>query len=98
MRPCFLTAITLLLLLPNRGLAQADGCRGALNALNRVKEQITPRLNPSTPAGNSRLTVMQSTLERGASNCREFPELWFYLAVVSQKLGRDKEAKYARDK
>ena len=66
--------------------------------MNRVKEQITPQLSISTKNGNDRLQTMQSTLERGTRVCKEFPELWFYLAVISQKLGMDKDAQYAREK
>lgn len=98
MARCLFSAILLLLLGPQLALAQADGCRGALEALNRVKEQITPRLSASTKQGNERLQVMQSTLERGTRVCKEFPELWYYLAVVSEKLGQDKDAQYAREK
>lgn len=93
-----LSAISLLLLTPQASVAQADGCRGALEALNRVKEQITPRLSASTKQGNERLQVMQSTLERGTRVCKEFPELWYYLAVLSERLGQDKDAQYAREK
>jgi len=93
-----LSAISVLLLAPPMAVTQADSCRGALQALNRVKEQITPRLNASTKLGRERLMVMQSTLERGTRVCKEFPELWYYLAVVSEKAGRDVDAKYAREK
>jgi hypothetical protein len=41
----FLFVISPLLLVPQAALAQADPCRGALEALNRVKEQITPRVS-----------------------------------------------------
>jgi uncharacterized caspase-like protein len=86
------------LFLPFRADAQGDRCQGALNALNRVKEQITPTLSASTPAGKARLEVMRSTLENGTHLCKDFPELWFYRMVVSQRLGLDKDSAYAKEK
>ena len=69
-------------------LAQADGCRGALSALVRVKEQITPRLDPNSPAGKDRITVMLSTLKSATNVCKETPELWYYRALLAKKLGK----------
>jgi uncharacterized caspase-like protein len=74
---------------------QADGCRGALDALNRVKEEITPQLSASTEFGRRRLEIMESTLERGTHLCRDFGELWFYRMVVSARLGVEKDRAYA---
>jgi uncharacterized caspase-like protein len=93
----------LLLLLVTAGLpcsanAQGDSCQGALNALNRVKEQITPSLSATTTAGKKRLEVMQSTLENGTHLCKDFPELWFYRMAVSQRLGLDKDYRYSKEK
>jgi hypothetical protein len=90
----FLTAA----LLPYPAHAQGDHCQGALNALNRVKEQITPTLSASTPAGKKRLEVMQSTLENSTHLCKDVPELWFYRMAVSQRLGLDKDYRYAKEK
>ena len=78
--------------------AQGDGCQGALNALNRVKEQITPTLSANTAGGKKRLEVMQSALENGTHLCKDNPELWFYRMAVSQRLGLDKDYRYAKDK
>jgi uncharacterized caspase-like protein len=83
---------------PRSAEAQGDGCQGALDALNRVKEQITPALSANTAAGRQRLDVMKSTLENGTHLCKDFPELWFYRMAVSQRLGLDKDYKYAKDK
>jgi len=69
---------------------QADGCRGALDALNRVKEQITPRIDATTPEGRDRLRTMESSLVKGSRACREFPELWFYLRVVALRLSAER--------
>jgi len=98
MRP-FPPLLALLLLLPALPAhAQADGCRGALSALNRVKEQITPQLTPDTPTGKSRLLVIKSALEDATHLCKDKPELWFYRMVVAKRLGQEKDADYARGK
>jgi uncharacterized caspase-like protein len=85
-------------LLPYPALAQGDNCQGALNALNRVKEQITPSLSADTAAGRKRLEIMQSALENGTHLCKDVPELWFYRMTVAQRLGLDKEYRYAKEK
>jgi uncharacterized caspase-like protein len=97
--PRFLLLLLLsVVLLPFRAEAQGDRCQAALNALNRVKEQITPTLSASTTAGKARLEVMRSTLENGTHLCKDFPELWFYRMVVSQRLGLDKDVSYSKEK
>jgi hypothetical protein len=78
--------------------AQSDSCNGALSALNRVKEEISPKLSPDNPSGKSKLQVMASTLERGTRVCRDFGELWFYRMAVAHRLGQEKDASYAKTK
>jgi uncharacterized caspase-like protein len=78
--------------------AQADGCRGALSALNRVKEEITPKLSADTEFGKQRLAIMQSTLERATHVCPDFAELWYYRMAVSERLGQASDAAYAKKK
>ena len=78
--------------------AQSDSCKGALNALNRVKEEITPKLSASTDAGKRRLEVMESTLERSTRVCKDIGELWYYRMEVSHQLGLEKDAAYAKTK
>lgn len=85
-------------LLPCPAEAQGDGCQGALDALNRVKEQITPALSANTAAGKKRLEVMKSALENGTHLCKDFPELWFYRMVVSERLGLEKDYSYTKEK
>jgi len=93
----FLLATLLLagMLVPTAMLGN-DGCRGALSALNRVKEQITPNLSPQTEAGRERLEIMLSTLETGTNVCKDFPELWYYRLIVAQQLGRQKDLAYVQ--
>ena len=83
---------------PPAAPAQSDSCNGALSALNRVKEEITPRLSADTPAGKSKLLVMASTLERGTRVCRDFGELWYYRMAVAHRLGMERDATYAKTK
>lgn len=94
----FLLLLLVTAVLARSANAQGDSCQGALNALNRVKEQITPSLSATTTAGKKRLEVMQSTLENGTHLCKDFPELWFYRMAVSQRLGLDKDYRYSKEK
>jgi uncharacterized caspase-like protein len=93
-----LSALLLLMAAPRPAASQADSCRGALDALTRVKEEITPRIDALSARGRERLQEMQSTLTRGTRVCKDIPELWFYLAVVSEKLGAKNDTNYAREK
>jgi uncharacterized caspase-like protein len=97
-RRFFLLVFVTAVLVPYPACAQGDNCQGALNALNRVKEQITPALSANTAAGKKRLEVMQSALENGTHLCKDVPELWFYRMAVSQRLGLDKDYRYAKEK
>jgi hypothetical protein len=75
--------------------AQSDGCRGAMSALSRVKEQITPNLTAKTDG--ERLSTMLSTLKASTSQCKNVPELWYYRSIISKRLGTKdaySEAKY----
>jgi hypothetical protein len=78
--------------------ADADSCNGALSALNRVKEEISPKISADNPAGKAKLQLMASTLERGTRVCRDFGELWFYRMAVAHRLGLEKDATYAKSK
>jgi uncharacterized caspase-like protein len=96
--PTVLTVLLALGPISPAALAQSDSCNGALNALNRVKEEISPKLSAETPTGKTKLQVMASTLERGTRVCRDFGELWFYRMVVAHRLGVEKDAAYAKTK
>jgi uncharacterized caspase-like protein len=97
MKRC-LSIFLLLLAAAPLAVADSDGCNGALSALNRVKEEVSPKLSADTPAGKSRLQVMASTLERGTRVCRDFGELWYYRMAVAHRLGLEKDAAYAKTK
>jgi uncharacterized caspase-like protein len=99
LRRLLLLSLTTTILLPAAAAsAQADGCKGALDALNRIKEQIVPSLSAATPEGKRHLTIMSSALENGTHVCKDVPELWFYRMVVSQRLGNQTDAVYAKSK
>lgn len=87
MRPCICGAIAAAIV-ASPAFAQSDACRGALSALNRVKEQITPDLSAQTPSGRDRLQTMLSALETSTRVCKDVPELWYYRMLVSERLGR----------
>jgi hypothetical protein len=97
MKRCLWIFLSLLAAAP-LARADADSCNGALSALNRVKEEISPKLSAETPAGKSKLQVMASTLERSTRVCRDFGELWFYRMAVAHRLGLEKDADYAKTK
>jgi hypothetical protein len=97
MKHCVALFVLLLAAVP-LAQADADSCNGALSALNRVKEEISPKLSAETPAGKAKLQVMASTLERGTRVCRDFGELWYYRMVVAHRLGVEKDATYAKTK
>jgi hypothetical protein len=67
--------------------AQADRCRGAMTALNRVKEQIVPDLSPQSPGGRERLRTMLFTLETATNVCKDVADLWYYRSIVAERLG-----------
>ena len=97
MRQC-IGILALLLAAAPLAHADADSCNGALSALNRVKEEVSPKLSADTPAGKAKLQTMASTLERGTRVCRDFGELWYYRMVVAHRLGIEKDAVYAKTK
>ncbi len=81
-------AVVLSMCLNGKAQAQADACRGALSALNRVKEKVTPDLSPATEFGKEELSVMLSSLERGSKTCSDSPpEIWQYRDAVGRRLG-----------
>jgi uncharacterized caspase-like protein len=94
----FIGILALLLAAVPLAFADADSCNGALSALNRVKEEVSPKLSADTPAGKQKLQTMASTLERGTRVCRDFGELWFYRMAVAHRLGLEKDAAYAKSK
>jgi uncharacterized caspase-like protein len=92
------TIVVLLLAASPLAHADADSCNGAMSALNRVKEEVSPRLSADTPAGKAKLQIMASTLERSTHVCRGVGELWFYRMAVAHRLGLEKDAAYAKTK
>jgi uncharacterized caspase-like protein len=71
--------------------SSADGCRGALNALNRVKEQIRPDLTDQ-----DQLKTMLVTLQAAWRNCDDEPEILHYRSMIAEQLKDQKEVAYAQ--
>jgi uncharacterized caspase-like protein len=67
---------------------QADGCRGSLELLNRVKEEITPELSAQNPDGKERLAKMARNLSTATNVCKDVAELWYYRMIINDRLGQ----------
>lgn len=65
----------------------SDKCSGAWSVLNRVKEEITPDVNPAASEGRQLLATIEASLQDATNNCNSIPELWYYRALVEDKLG-----------
>jgi len=72
--------------------ASADSCRGALSALNRVKEQ----LSPDTP--QNRLRIMFATLKDASHACPDEPEILYFRSLVAERVGDKRDAEYVKGK
>jgi uncharacterized caspase-like protein len=94
---CFLLGAALATLASAPAWAQADGCRGAVSALNRVKEEITPDLGIRNKAKDEfaveRVRTMFSTMVAATRVCTDQPELLYYRAILARETG-DKDLKY----
>ena len=81
-------------------LGQADGCAGALSALNRVKEEITPDLAARNRARDEyaadRIRTMLAAMVDAAKICRDQPELLYYRAILAREAGDKDRAYYDR--
>ncbi len=63
-------------------LAQmADRCRPGWSLLNQLREQLTP----DTPAET--LQLLKLRIDRNLASCREIPDLWYFRALVDERLG-----------
>jgi uncharacterized caspase-like protein len=82
-------------------LAQkADGCNGALSALNRVKEEITPDLSARAKANDKfavdRVKTMSVVMVDAAKACPDQPELLYYRAILAREAGSRDYSYYDR--
>jgi uncharacterized caspase-like protein len=68
----------------------ADRCAPGWSMLNLLREQLTP----DTPKDT--LELLQIRINRYLAPCHEIPDLWYYRAVVAERLHDTKDAEYAR--
>jgi hypothetical protein len=71
----------------------SDRCQPGWSLLNQLREQLTPE----TPTGTVQL--LQARIERYLNSCRDIPDLWYYRALVDERLGGPRnirDAAYAR--
>jgi uncharacterized caspase-like protein len=94
---CVIVGVALAALAGTPLLAQADGCNGAVSALNRVKEEITPDLAARNRAKDQyavdRIKTMLAAMVDAAKVCRDQPELLYYRAILAREAG-DKDRSY----
>jgi uncharacterized caspase-like protein len=80
--------------------AQVDACNGAVSALNRVKEEITPDLGARNKAKDAyaaeRIKTMLATMVDAAKSCEGQPELLYYRALLAREAGAKDTAYYER--
>lgn len=84
------STLLLILIAPGLNAQMSDRCSPGWSLLNRLREQLTP----DTPAET--LELVQVSLKRHLASCREIPDLWYYRALVDEKLKDLKDAAYAR--
>ncbi len=58
--------------------------------LNQLREQLTPGVSADA------LKLLQVGIQRRLADCREIPDLWYYRALVGDRLKDAKDAAYAR--
>jgi hypothetical protein len=77
--------------------AASDKCNGAWSVLNRVKEELAPDPSSGNTAEDKRtLSTFVASLQDATNNCSSIPELWYYRALVEDRLGM--KSAYARSK
>ena len=67
-----------------------DRCSPGWSMLNQLREQLTP----DTPKDT--LELLQVSIVKRLENCRGIPDLWYYRALVGERLHDVKDAAYAR--
>jgi len=90
MKGAFPTVVFLLAAIPTLPAQVADRCSPGWSLLNRLREQLTPETSPDT------LQLLKVRIETRLANCREISDLWYYRALVDERLNDVKDAAYAR--
>lgn len=83
-------AILLLLISPLVRGQMIDRCSPGWSMLNQLREQLTPDTPKET------LQLLQVSITKRLENCRGIPDLWYYRAIVSERLQDVRDAAYAR--
>src|SRR5579871_41302 len=68
----------------------SDRCSPGWSTLNRLREQLTPEISTET------LQLLKVRIEKDLTNCREIPDLWYYRALIDERIQDTKDAAYAR--
>jgi hypothetical protein len=69
-----------------------DRCSPGWSMLNQLREQLTPETPQET------LELLHVSIAKRLENCRGIPDLWYYRALVSERVHDLKDANYARQK
>jgi len=67
-----------------------DRCSPGWSMLNQLREQLTSDTSQET------LGLLQVSIAKRLENCRGIPDLWYYRALVDERLHDAKDAVYAR--
>jgi len=89
MRRAFQLAIVLFAL-PSARAQMSDRCNPGWSMLNQLREQLTPEVSTET------LSLLQIRITRNLTSCPDIPDLWYYRALVGDRLHDKKDADYAR--
>jgi uncharacterized caspase-like protein len=82
--------VLLALLAPATYAQMSDRCSPGWSTLNRVREQLTPDITTDA------LSELQVRIQRHLGACPDIPDLWYYRALVADRLKDTKDAAYAR--
>jgi hypothetical protein len=75
---------------PVASAQMSDRCSPGWSMLNRLREQLTPETTIDS------LKLLQVSIQRHLTACREIPDLWYYRALVDERIKDTKDATYSR--
>jgi hypothetical protein len=84
------TLAALAALAPAAAGQMSDRCAPGWSMLNRVREQLTAETSVDA------LKLLQVSIQRHLGACPDIPDLWYYRAVVGDRLRDTKDATFAR--
>ena len=86
----FCSIAVLAAMAPIADAQMSDRCSPGWSLLNRLREQLTPETTVSS------LELLQVSIQKHLVACREIPDLWYYRALVDERLRDAKDATYSR--